>query len=261
MQLRPDIDDRLPEYARIDGQRFRQCLSNLLSNAIKYAPQGSITLTVTAPSFGMIAVEMCDTGPGVPAALHERILEPFHRGESAERGTGLGLSISRTLARRMGGDLTLLPAASGARFYLTLATLPAAASEMPTAMPTELADLTGRLVLVVDVIPTNRLVAMTYLRIMGAEAVEAGTGEAALAFLTGRQPDFVVLDMLMPGMNGLETLRRLPGLAVAVPVILQAAVARTAECGGHGRAFLSLKATVTRRFWAGLSGTQDGTIG
>ena len=218
------IADQVPAFALIDGQRFRQCLSNVLSNAVKYAGSGTITVTVTLPEPGQIAVEVADSGPGVPESLREQIFEPFHRGDSLVMGTGLGLSISRTLARRMGGDLVLLPGNGGARFRLTFALQPAKPDDV--VPPEALADLSGRRVLVVDDIATNRLVAMTYLRIMGAEAVEADRGEAALALLADETPDVVLLDMLMPGLDGLATftrIRALPGPAGSVPVIAMTA--------------------------------------
>ena len=242
------IDDQVPALARIDGQRFRQCLSNVLANAIKYTEAGSIDIDITLPRPDQIAIEVVDSGHGVPEALREQIFEPFHRGESLISGTGLGLSISRTLARRMGGDLVLLPSAKGARFRLTFALLAAepddAVAPGPQATfsygpPQALADLSGRRVLVVDDIATNRLVAATYLRIMGAVPSEADSGEKALALLlTEALPDVVLLDMLMPQIDGLTTfarIRALPGASGQVPVIAMTADA-TEE---HRRHYLS----------------------
>ena len=220
------IDDQVPAVARIDGQRLRQCLSNVLSNAIKYTGQGAITVAVRLSDPGRIAIEVADTGPGVAEALRERIFEPFQRGETLVTGTGLGLSISRTLARRMGGDLVLLPGDQGARFLLSFALLPADPGQSVAPAALALADLTGKRVLVVDDIATNRLVAITYLRIMGATPSEVGSGEAALALLASAVPDVVLLDMLMPGLDGLTSfarIRALPGAAGQVPVIAMTA--------------------------------------
>ncbi len=226
MQMDVSFSGDVPHYTRIDGQRFRQCLSNVISNAIKYAAQGQIGIDVKAPGGDRLEVLVSDSGPGVPNDLREVIFEPFQRGDSLVGGTGLGLSISRTLARRMGGDLVLMPGGNGARFQLSFALSPVPASEQ---LPTEaqpLADLGGKRVLVVDDIATNRLVAMTYLRIMGAEAVEAASGTAALDLLRQDPPDCLLLDMLMPGMDGLTTLktiRALTGPGSHVPVIAMTA--------------------------------------
>ena len=99
MQVSPSPD--LPEFAVIDGQRFRQCLSKILSNAIRYTDSGTIRITVTTHKPNWLRMGITDTGPGVPSALAARIFEPFHRGGSMIAGMGLGLSISRTRARCM----------------------------------------------------------------------------------------------------------------------------------------------------------------
>jgi signal transduction histidine kinase/ActR/RegA family two-component response regulator len=225
MKLAVSIADHLPDFALIDGQRYRQCLSNVLSNAVKYSQNGTVNISVSAPKAILLEVMISDSGPGVPDRLRERIFEPFHRGESIALGTGLGLSISRTLARRMGGDVVLFAGGTGARFLLSFALVPAMAPDTPL-QPQLLADLTGRRVLVVDDIATNRLVAMTYLRIMGALPFEASDGAAALDLLRTDPPEIVLLDMLMPGMDGMATLnniRALPGPVARVAVIAMTA--------------------------------------
>lgn len=221
----------LPGHVRLDGLRFRQCLSNVVSNAIKYTQSGQIDVTVTRSAPDLIAVDICDTGPGVPEALREQIFEPFQRGDTLIMGTGLGLSISRTLARRMGGDLVLLPSPKGALFRLTFA-LDVPTDTIRVQEARTLADLTGRRVLVVDDIATNRLVASTYLRLMGAEAIEADRGEAAVGMVAAGTPDVVLLDMLMPEMDGIATLARiraLPGAAGRTAVIAMTADATEAH--------------------------------
>jgi signal transduction histidine kinase/CheY-like chemotaxis protein len=226
MRLTLTFADDVPEYAEIDGQRYRQCLSNVLSNAIKYSQQGDVAVKVAVPVPHRIEVVVSDTGPGVPERLRERIFEPFLRGESLVSGTGLGLSISRTLTRRMGGDLVLLPGDTGAHFQLSFALKSAERSDAIQTINKPLPDLRGKRVLVVDDIATNRLVAMTYLRIMGADPFEAENGLTALTLIECDPPDCVLLDMLMPDMDGLATLQRiraLPGAGALVPVIAMTA--------------------------------------
>ena len=233
LALTVTFDENIPAFARLDGQRLRQCLSNILSNAIKYTRTGGISLAVTLPRPDQIALDISDTGPGVDEAMRDQIFEPFQRGDTSIMGTGLGLSISRTLARRMGGDLVLLRSTGGALFRLTFALEAAAPDEVVAPAAEVLADLAGKRVLVVDDIGTNRLVAMTYLRLMGAVPLEAESGEAALALLAVMTPDAILLDMLMPGLDGLATLariRKLPGPTAAVPVI-----AMTADATDTGR--------------------------
>ena len=190
------------------------------------------------------------------------------------QSNGLGLSISRALARQMGGDLVILPAGAeppgdrmaeaglrGAVFRLTLALAPVPLSDdaaggsdpdsddlsgtgrtaQPGASPGEpeihLPDL-GLRVLVVDDIATNRLVASTYLRMLGASMIEAASGEEALAHLAGDLPDLVLLDMNMPGMDGRETVQRIRGLPGPAGRI--AVIAMTADAlSEHRAAYLS----------------------
>ncbi len=220
------IAEDVPDFAHIDGQRLRQCLSNVIANAIKYAGSGTIDIAVRRQGSDLFSIAVTDSGPGVPEALRESIFEPFQRGDSQLPGTGLGLSISRTLARRMGGDLALVPSAKGAKFLLSFALQPAVAADVAAPQATVLADLGGKRVLVVDDVGTNRLVAMAYLRIMGATPSEAPGGAAALDMLTQGGVDLVLLDMRMEGLDGLETFRRiraLPGALGRVPVIAMTA--------------------------------------
>ena len=225
MTLTVTFADKVPQIGGIDAQRYRQCLSNLLSNAVKYSQSDGVEVTVTAPAPGRIEVEVADRGPGVPVALREKIFQPFQRGDTQVAGSGLGLSISRTLARRMGGDLILAPGEGGASFILSIALSPLPPdAALPPAR--RIADLTGVRVLVVDDVATNRLVAMTYLRIMHATATEAADGPTALAMIAADPPDLVLLDILMPVMDGGQTLdgiRLMPGAASRIPVIAMTA--------------------------------------
>ena len=187
----------------------------------------------------MLDVAVADDGSGVPVAVLDHLFEPFARldvarTEGDRRGYGLGLSIARSLARQMGGDVVHEPQARGALFRLTLRLDPApAAVALPTlALPK--ARPAPQRVLVVDDIATNRLVAIALLRLAGAEGVEADSGTAALERLAAERFDAVLLDMEMPGLDGLATLARIRALdahPARVPVI-----AMTADGGEAARA-------------------------
>jgi signal transduction histidine kinase/CheY-like chemotaxis protein len=217
----------LPDFVRTDAVRLRQCLGNLLTNAMRHAPQGAVHATCrchldASGKGGTLVVDVTDSGPGVPDDQREAIFEAFHKGREAAPGSGLGLAISRALARSMGGDLFLLPREKGAHFRLTLrfeVTGPPQAPEVPP-------DLTGRLILVVDDVATNRLVAAGYLRPLGARVIEAASGAEALDILATEELDLVLLDMNMPGLDGFATLERarnLGGHAAAVPIVAMTA--------------------------------------
>lgn len=218
----------LPLLVQLDGQRMRQCLSNLLSNAVKYGGPGKLELTCRGIDGVLLQIDLVDNGPGVPSALREQMFEPFRRGDRVGPGTGLGLSISRKLARRMGGELVLLPGDHGAHFRLTLSARSLDPAEVAGKAGPVLANLNGRRILVVDDIATNRIVAATFLRLMGAEVGECDSAESALSILAEQDFDLVLLDMIMPDMDGLAALpairaqtrsgRRLPVLAVTADV-------------------------------------------
>ncbi|MBI5533624.1 MAG: HAMP domain-containing histidine kinase [Deltaproteobacteria bacterium] len=111
----------------VEGRRadLARMVRNLIDNAVAHAPEGSVVRVSgrpTNPGSGLIAVEVEDSGPGVPEAMQDRIFEPFFRGD-AERersGAGLGLAIAREIARAFGGDLQLDSRAARTRFVATL---------------------------------------------------------------------------------------------------------------------------------------------
>jgi signal transduction histidine kinase len=227
------LAEDVPHRAQLDAQRLRQCLSNLLSNALKHTRQGGATICARQDPEGVLSLTVTDTGSGISPDLQHAMFEPFQRGPGQEPGTGLGLSISRALARRMGGDLVVLPTASGARFRLTVALGRAEAgmaAPAPALPPRDAPlDLGGKLVLVVDDIATNRFVAATHLRLMGAAVCEAASGVDAVAAVQARKPDLILLDMNMPELDGLETLRLLRALPAAPPVVAMTADATEAH--------------------------------
>ena len=238
VDLAGELAGDLPRAGMLDPQRLRQCLGNLLSNALKYTAQGRVTIRVLRAAPEMLAIEVSDTGPGIAPDAREAVFAPFHRGPGLESGSGLGLAISRALARQMGGDLVLQPTENGARFLLTLQVrAPGAAEiEVPSA-PLPPLSLAGRRVLVVDDIATNRLVAATYLRLLGAAVLDAASGDDAVAVLRGEAVDLILLDMNMPGLSGLETLRLIREICGhrAPPVLAMTADATEA----HRRRYLA----------------------
>lgn len=235
------IDPQLGTEWQLDPQRLRQCMSNLLSNAVKNTSHGSIRVTADlatdADAAPQMRITISDTGPGIASHLHATLFEPFSKARRPQIGGdshGLGLSISRVMARQMGGDVTIAPnteGQSGARFILTLRLTPPPPRAKPIARPTDTPPKTqtataGLRVLVVDDIATNRLVASTYLRMLGAAMVEAESGAQALEILVTIRPDLVLLDMNMPEMDGVQTLARiraLPGPVSEIPVIAMTA--------------------------------------
>ncbi|PJI96281.1 signal transduction histidine kinase [Acidovorax sp. 69] len=124
LQLDVQIATDTPPTLMCDGLRLKQVLNNLLSNAMKFTDTGSVTIEVDSTE-DTVRFHVVDTGPGIPARLHETIFEKFRQGDDQvsyqHGGTGLGLALSRALATLMGGTLTLTSTeGQGARFTLTL---------------------------------------------------------------------------------------------------------------------------------------------
>lgn len=198
------VERDVPPVLMIDSQRVRQCLGNLIGNALKHSSRGPVTVHVRYTRARLL-IDVSDQGKGIPPALQEQVFEPFFRGSTETPGVGLGLSISRAVARQMGGDLVIVPSVQGATFRLSVQ----APEAQEVADVRGLTDFRDRTILVVDDIATNRLVAAQLLVASGARAVEAGSGPEALARLQQGGIDAVLLDLMMPGMDGHETLRRI----------------------------------------------------
>ena len=201
----------------LDAGRVRQIIGNLLSNAIKFTDKGTVRTKVSAyeREGGRIdvAVSVIDSGPGVPDAVAETIFSAFEQapGDSSRGGAGLGLFISRRLARMMGGDLTLEPArVNGAHFRLTLSAARADPSIAKVASDhvTE-PNWKGLRILCVDDNDKNRRIAELLLGKLGLDVTLCASGAEALDLCAMQPFDLILMDIVMPDMDGLETLQRL----------------------------------------------------
>lgn len=226
-----------------DERRLRQVLSNLVSNAIKFTPEGGVWLRATVgapegspaePAELLLAVD--DSGPGVAPELREAIFDAFRQVDSSARrvagGTGLGLAICRQLAQVMGASLLCLEAPEGgARFALRLrlARAEAPVAEGPTTEVhvTRLLRLDGLRLLVAEDNPVNQMVAEELLSSRGAHVTLANDGEEAVALVAQHEFDVVLMDLMMPRLDGLAATRALlalPGRAHTVVLAMSASV-------------------------------------
>jgi CheY-like chemotaxis protein len=240
-------DGTMPTGVRVDDKRLRQVLLNLLSNAIKFTDSGEVTLFVQATALPARAAqaegapapmvrlrfEVRDDGIGMSEAQMARLFQPFEQVADTQRregGTGLGLAISRKLVRMMGGDIQVRSGpGEGSVFSFEL--------DLPTALPhAALATYRGtptgyegprKRVLVVDDVPQNRAMMFEALSSLGFDVISAGDGETGIDLAVTARPDLVVMDAMMPVMDGCEAtrrLRRLPALA-DLPIIATSASA------------------------------------
>ncbi|HLI65084.1 MAG TPA: ATP-binding protein [Caulobacteraceae bacterium] len=235
LYLRYSIDPNVG-WGNVDPVRLRQCLFNLVGNAIKFTRVGGVEIRVARAALDRVRVEVEDTGIGIPDGAKARMFDRFEQADHDStrniRGTGLGLSIARSLAQLMGGDVGFESEENrGSTFWLE-ALAPAIAAPQP-ATEAAGANLGGVRVLVVDDNPTNRLVASKIIEALGAEATACEDGESAIAAAKSEAFDLVLMDVNMPGMDGLEATRRLRALGghwARAPVI-----ALTANVMAHQR--------------------------
>jgi signal transduction histidine kinase/CheY-like chemotaxis protein len=215
LTLTVDIAPDLPTTIHADDLRIRQVLTNLVSNAIKFTAVGGVTIEAR-PVAGvddrrMIAIAVSDSGPGVPDHARERVFDSFTQAdETVSRdygGAGLGLSIARALARRMGGDLTLAPSETGARFVFRFEAAEAVAREAePQDVLENAPPLDQVRVLIAEDNAVNQLVARAMLEPLGVILTVVDNGQDALEAMGDARYDCVLMDINMPVMDGVTAL-------------------------------------------------------
>ncbi len=217
MQVR--VEPSVPDFATGDSVRIRQVLINLVSNAIKFTPRGRVRLEA-GWSENELRIEVQDTGVGIPSNKLETIFEEFEQVDTSDTreygGSGLGLPLSLRLARMMKGDLTVKSTPNvGTTFRLSLA---AEAYVNPKSLipgVDEASDVSERRrALLVDDVPTNRLLLRRILQRMEFEVEEAENGREALSIFhaalgRGEPFDAILMDLQMPVMDGYEATSRL----------------------------------------------------
>ncbi len=248
--------DDLPHWVVSDRHRLMQVLVNLLGNAIKFTHQGSVVLRVTRDT-KHLWFTINDTGIGIAPDRLQQIFEPFEQASVATAsvygGNGLGLSISRQLAQLLGGDIGVESTpGQGSSFWVRLplveSTVTASVMHTEEGM-TRLQSFAVRF-LVVDDSSVNRLLACQVVKSHWPNAVlvQASNGQEALDALGQASFDMVLMDMLMPVMDGIEATRRLRTAWAApqcdIPVLALTANVNTTDhqrCTDVGMNGLALK--------------------
>ncbi|HYR08413.1 MAG TPA: ATP-binding protein, partial [Longimicrobium sp.] len=284
VELRLDVPERVPPVLA-DRDRLLQVLSNLLGNAIKFTPPGGTITLGVRPAEGEMLFSVSDTGRGIEAEDLPRLFDRFWQAErTREGGAGLGLAIARGLVEAHGGRIWAESRpGEGSTFSFTLPhagapalpvpgfPVPAPAPPGPAAAPAPApAQAPGppgeRLrVLLVDDHPVLRrgmremLSAMEEVEVVG----EAGTGDEAVRLAEAQRPDVVVMDLAMPGMDGVEATRRIVAAREGVRVLALTAepeeevLPRLLEAGGCG---LVRKATAHRDLVPALRAVARGQL-
>jgi len=224
LQSSVDISAKLPAPVVGDPVRLRAALENLIDNAVKFTETGGVALTVK-PIRGPkgkvgVAFAVSDSGIGLTLGEIKRLFRPFSQANvsiaSRFGGAGLGLSSVKQLARAMGGDIVVTQRRNGGATFTLTVTLTRAKASKAAGSDTETdASLDpGRTlrVLSVEDNPFGRVVLNAVLTELGHQAEFIGRGEAAAERIAQGGFDAVLMDMVLPGINGIEAIRRIRGL-------------------------------------------------
>ncbi len=223
----------LPVAVRADEKRLRQILINLLNNAIKFTQAGSVTFKIGYHN-GNIRFQVEDTGIGIAQSEHSQIFQPFQQvGEQKyhSEGTGLGLTITKKLVEMMQGELHVESVLNqGSTFWVALPLAEAPHFELQTSTETKtIIGYCGKpyKIMVVDDKKENRLVLINILNPLGFEMTEACNGEECLIRAKNVLPDLILMDLVMPVMDGFKAtqqIKQLPTLEKTVVIMASASV-------------------------------------
>lgn len=205
-----DTTGNLPAVVSLDENRLRQILINLLSNAFKFTPKGTVTLAVT-PLPEAIKFSVHDTGVGIQLADMDRIFSPFERAQASSdhksEGIGLGLAITKILTERMGGTISVeSKVGHGSAFTVTIPVTVVAMSSENQQSDRSIIGYRGKrlTILVTDDEPTHCQLVKDILEPIGFTVLIAENASECLKLTQDYEPDIFLLDISMPGMNGVD---------------------------------------------------------
>ena len=241
LELLCSVDASIPKTLVGDPLRIGQILINYANNAVKFTRHGEVRLSITVrectASDIQLLFSVTDTGIGLTEEQMGRLFTSFVQADTSTTrtygGTGLGLAVSKRLAQAMGGEVGVHSVyGQGSTFWFSAQLQ---IGSMEKILPQPGMDLHGRQVLVVDDNPSAALILCDMLQGLGFAAQHVSSGEAALERLqqadrSGQAFDFVLMDWLMPGMDGLQTVRALQALHTrTMPFVLMVTAHRRQE--------------------------------
>jgi PAS domain S-box-containing protein len=236
-----DVQSGIPSFLMLDKVRIRQVLFNLIGNAVKFTDKGFIRVLAETRSEGVLPggkidllITIEDSGIGIPSQYHDKIFDAFVQiGDAVNQsleGTGLGLSITRRLLEMMSGSIMVdSEPGKGARFVVSLQNVQIAEFESQKEFEQKIAgsSFRGRHILLVDDSAINRHYVRDNLLESGMTVSEADNGEKAVQEAMHKKPDLILMDIMMPVMDGykaVEMIRQDKELA-GIPVLALTALA------------------------------------
>jgi PAS domain S-box-containing protein len=255
LEIAACVESETAMALRGDAGRLRQVLTNLIGNAIKFTETGEVTVRATKESESethvLMRFEVADTGIGISVEAQRRLFQPFTQADGSTTrkygGTGLGLAISRQLVELMGGKIGVHSrAGAGSTFYFTVPLEKQPAGAVIKVVPQAKANLAGLRVLIVDDNATNRRILTHKVTAWGMLSRDAADGAEAIALLreaavSGEPFELALLDMLMPGMDGLELAHTIKGdLTISqTQLIMLTSLTQRTDCESLHRAGLA----------------------
>lgn len=234
----PDAGSGIPKV-RADHTRLTQVLLNLMSNAVKYNREnGTISIAMEEVADNKLRIAVSDSGAGIPQDKQDQLFQPFSRlgAENSEiEGTGIGLVVCKNLIELMDGAVGMeSEVGRGSTFWIELPLANADQAEaveatgLPISQIKDLLPTTSGTLLYVEDNPANlRLMELIVSRVEGLSMISTHTGELGVELARVEKPDIIILDINLPGMNGIETLKKLRSYEEIgnVPVLAMSAAA------------------------------------
>lgn len=227
------IDSKLAPAFSGDAGKIRQILFNLVSNAIKFTEQGHVVVEVKVASSRKdaqaVRLSVSDTGIGVSPERQQDVFQPFVQMDASITrrfgGTGLGLAISREFARLMGAEVNVSSRPGGGSIFALEIKLPTANMPLPALSHSAPASMPAPCkILLVEDDDATRLVSTTILSNAGHDVKAVNSGYLALEAIDAFRPDVIVMDVSLPGIDGIETMTRIrKKLSADLPVVAMSA--------------------------------------
>ncbi|TQV73177.1 response regulator [Aliikangiella marina] len=237
LELALQIDDEVSQYVYGDQSKLQQVLVNLIDNAIKFTQEGKILVQVSLIEDSLESIKLkfivSDTGSGISQRNITKIFKPFN--QTAERGvqegTGLGLAISKKIIELMGGDISVASVlGEGSEFKVELRLLKSTAQHiLQQGKPTDIIGFQSEQplpsVLLVDDVAINRDLLNRVLKPLGFPIIEAGNGRQAVEVFKSQRPAIILMDVVMPEMDGIEATKKIRSLSGGDKVLIIAVTA------------------------------------